>query len=192
MSLATTEDPILDAARATVLDFGMRRMTVSEVARRAGVSRMTVYRRYPDGESLLRAVMAREFVATIDIGHAESEGSRDELEGIVTEVTAAVALLLEHPVLLRLLEVDIELLLPYFTDGPGRFQQVAVARLKERIEAGQKAKEIRPGDAGTMAESIELALRGPVLAARTLDDARRKVVIEEVRTLLRAYLAPRR
>jgi AcrR family transcriptional regulator len=190
MGTPDTDDPILDAARATVLDFGMRRMTVSEVARRAGVSRMTVYRRYPDGESLLRAVMAREFVATIDLGEAEVDGAANALDAFVTQVTAAVALLLEHPVLLRLLEVDIELLLPYFTTGPGRFQQVAIARMTELIEQGQRAGTIRAGDARTMAESLELWLRGPVLAARTLDDERRRIAVEEARRMLRAYLEP--
>jgi AcrR family transcriptional regulator len=44
VSDATTE-AILDATRASVLDFGIRRTTLTDVARRAGVSRMTVYRR---------------------------------------------------------------------------------------------------------------------------------------------------
>jgi AcrR family transcriptional regulator len=192
MSLADTDDPILDAARATVLDFGMRRMTVSEVARRAGVSRMTVYRRYPDGESLLRAVMAREFVATIDLGEAAADGAEDPLDAFVTQVTAGVALLLEHPVLLRLLEVDIELLLPYFTADLGRFQQVAIARMTELIAHGQQTGAMRAGDPATMATTIELWLRGPVLAARTLDAERRQVVVAEARRMLRAYLGPER
>ena len=34
----------LDAARACILDVGWRRTTLTEVARRAGVSRMTIYR----------------------------------------------------------------------------------------------------------------------------------------------------
>src|SRR3954462_11232140 len=66
------QDPILDAARATVLDFGVGRATVSEVARRAGVSRMTVYRRHPDGAALLRALMAREFAAVLEQAERET------------------------------------------------------------------------------------------------------------------------
>ncbi len=44
----SVDDQILDAARSCVLDFGLRRTTLAEVARRAGVSRPTVYRRWPD------------------------------------------------------------------------------------------------------------------------------------------------
>ena len=42
------DDRVLDAARACVLDVGVRRTTMTDVARRAGVSRMTLYRRFPD------------------------------------------------------------------------------------------------------------------------------------------------
>ena len=64
MSDATTE-AILDATRASVLDFGIRRTTLTDVARRAGVSRMTVYRRYPDVDAVLRDLMTREFGAAM-------------------------------------------------------------------------------------------------------------------------------
>ena len=50
-SLRHNEEPqagYLDAARACILDVGWRRTTLTEVARRAGVSRMTIYRAWPD------------------------------------------------------------------------------------------------------------------------------------------------
>src|SRR3954464_6883369 len=53
--------PLLDAARECVLAVGVRRTTFSDVARRAGVSRMTLYRRFGDLEALLAALMTREF-----------------------------------------------------------------------------------------------------------------------------------
>src|SRR5256885_3328295 len=55
------DDLLLDAARRCVLDTGVRRTTLSSVARAAGVSRMTLYRRFPDVRSLLAALMTREF-----------------------------------------------------------------------------------------------------------------------------------
>ena len=58
---ATDGQTALDAARECVLAVGVRRTTVTDVARRAGVSRMTLYRRYPDLEAVLAALMTREF-----------------------------------------------------------------------------------------------------------------------------------
>ena len=52
---------MLEAARACVLAVGVRRTTFSDVARRAGVSRMTLYRRFPDLETLLSTLMTWEF-----------------------------------------------------------------------------------------------------------------------------------
>src|SRR5829696_5525860 len=52
---------MLEAAKACVLAVGVRRTTFSDVARRAGVSRMTLYRRFPDLETLLSTLMTWEF-----------------------------------------------------------------------------------------------------------------------------------
>ena len=53
-------DPVLDAAREVVLAVGVRRTTLTEVARRAGLSRMTIYRRWPDVRALVADLMTRE------------------------------------------------------------------------------------------------------------------------------------
>src|SRR5438270_12702964 len=57
---------ILDATRASVLAVGVRRTTLTDVARRAGVSRMTVYRLVPDVTTLILEVISREFAALLD------------------------------------------------------------------------------------------------------------------------------
>src|SRR4051794_41760150 len=51
----------LDAARACILDVGWRRATLTDVARRAGVSRMTIYRTWPDMPTVLGDLMTREW-----------------------------------------------------------------------------------------------------------------------------------
>ena len=55
-------DAYLDAARDCILDVGWRRTTLTEVAKRAGVSRMTIYRAWSDMGSLLGDLMTREWV----------------------------------------------------------------------------------------------------------------------------------
>ncbi|KQR96110.1 TetR family transcriptional regulator [Williamsia sp. Leaf354] len=53
------EDAILSAAAAEFTETGVRRASVDEIAKRAGVSRSTLYRRFPNKESLLLAVATR-------------------------------------------------------------------------------------------------------------------------------------
>src|ERR1700752_3666657 len=55
------EHAYLDAARDCILDVGWRRTTLTEVARRAGVSRMTIYRTWSDMPELLGDLMTREW-----------------------------------------------------------------------------------------------------------------------------------
>ena len=50
-------DRILDAAASCVAAYGVDRVTLAEIARRARVSRPTVYRRWPDTRSILAALL---------------------------------------------------------------------------------------------------------------------------------------
>src|ERR1041384_8103217 len=69
------DDRLLDAARACVLAVGVRRTTLTDVARRAGVSRMTLYRRFPELEGVLSALMTREFGVLVAEAAARAKGS---------------------------------------------------------------------------------------------------------------------
>src|SRR3546814_20883556 len=58
---STRHNDYLDAARASILDVGWKRTTLTDVARRADVSRMTIYRAWPDMQTLLADLMTREW-----------------------------------------------------------------------------------------------------------------------------------
>ena len=55
-----TSQRILDAALQEAAAVGLQRITVEDVVRRAGVSRMTAYRRYPRRDDLVEALVRRE------------------------------------------------------------------------------------------------------------------------------------
>jgi AcrR family transcriptional regulator len=183
------EDAILDAARETVLDVGVRRATVSEVARRAGLSRMTVYRRHPDAATLLRAVMAREFEGVIARAEGEVAGVRPPRRRLVAATIGTAELLATHPVMVRVLELDPELLLPYLTVRVGRFQGLGRKILAERIAAGQREGWIRRGDPSRMAGAIELSLRGVVIAGASMSRTARAGWLAELEIMIDGYLS---
>jgi AcrR family transcriptional regulator len=56
---AATRERILDAGEAAVRRFGLRRVSMAEVAKLAGVSRGSVYRYFPDRDTLVAAVLRR-------------------------------------------------------------------------------------------------------------------------------------
>ena len=53
-------ETIVDAALEEFLAYGLRRTNVDVVARRAGVSRATLYRRFDGKDALVQAVLVRE------------------------------------------------------------------------------------------------------------------------------------
>ena len=66
-----TETRILDAAYSQVMAVGFSRTTLTDVAERAGLSRMTVYRRFPDVTSVLQGLMWREFSWIVQLSGEE-------------------------------------------------------------------------------------------------------------------------
>lgn len=81
-------EQILDAAREQFMTFGLRRSTVDDVAKRAKVSRVTVYRRIGNKDSLVSACLLREyrrFVSDVDEAVAALPTMEDRLvAGFVT------------------------------------------------------------------------------------------------------------
>ncbi|HYB36007.1 MAG TPA: helix-turn-helix domain-containing protein [Mycobacterium sp.] len=63
---AERADRILDTARDLLLRWGYRRVTIDEVARRAGVGKGTIYLHWRSREELFHAVSAREAAAMTD------------------------------------------------------------------------------------------------------------------------------
>src|SRR5437868_8520468 len=103
---------ILDATRASVLAVGVRRTTLTDVARRAGVSRMTLYRLVPDVTTLILEVMSREFAALFATAEADVRRRRSARARIAGTTVSVVRRLHDAPLFHRVLDVDPELLLP--------------------------------------------------------------------------------
>lgn len=187
----STEDRLLDAARASILSVGWKRTTLTDVARRAGMSRMTIYRTWPDMPSLFGDLMTREWVAVL----ADLEPQGDDLawpDRIAAQVVAAVGALRGNPLFRRIVDVDPELLLPYLLDRPGRSQQAVLALIVERIEAAQADGGVRSGDPQLLARAILLACHGFALSHQTMTTA---TVAEadldaQLTELVRRYLQP--
>lgn len=192
MSQRTVEDEaLLDAVQACVLAVGVRRTTMTDVARRAGVSRMTLYRRYADVTSLMQALMTREFTQILAEVEADAVARPSARERLVESAVSGVDRLTRHPLFLRIVDVDPELLLPYITTRRGAFQRAVVDAMKARIADGLEDGSVAADDPGAVARTIELALRGfafQTLAPGAQDEREQELV--QLRRLLDRYLAP--
>lgn len=167
--MSSRNNAYLDAARELILDVGWKRTTLTSVARRAGVSRMTIYRTWPDMETLLADLMTREWGDTMA---AISTHDYDEPtpEAIATGTIAAIAALRANPLFLRILDLDPEILLPYLLDRRGRSQEGILSLLTPLIAAGQEQGHIKAGDPEVLARTIVLAAHGLTISAQTMTD----------------------
>ena len=188
-----SDDKILDAAQSALLDLGLRNTTLAEVARRAGVSRMTLYRRYPDIDALLTEVLGRQLIRVVrrNAGLHEAAGddrsARDLLvTGTVEVVRAFHGDLLMH----KILDSDAEFLLPYLTRDFGPLQHYALDLLSVRLEQGHEDGSIRPGSVALQSRTVLLTAQAFVVSARAAGPVPMDRLLEELGEMLDAYLRP--
>ncbi|MGH3625344.1 MAG: TetR/AcrR family transcriptional regulator [Sciscionella sp.] len=140
------DDRLLDAVRARVLSVGVRRTTLTDVARHARVSRMTLYRRFPDVRSLVAALMTREFGGLLEQAAVDGAAAGSARERLVAGALSAARRLSANSVLRSMLDRDPELLLPYLLERVGTAQRFAEAFLTELVDAGHADGSIRLTD----------------------------------------------
>ncbi|MGV9560551.1 TetR/AcrR family transcriptional regulator [Streptomyces sp. NPDC003522] len=188
-------DAVLDAVRDCVLAVGVRRTTLTDVARRAGVSRMTLYRRWPDVRSLVGDLMTREWVGVATgamPGRRPDTAARTLLvDGLVAGVTAFRA----HPLFRKIVDVDPELLLPYVLDRRGASQEALLELLAAGVREGHADGSVRSGHPERQARSLLLVVQSFTLSLRTMTDEDdpdldSAAFLGELRTLLERTLTP--
>ena len=190
------DDALLDAARECLLDVGFRRTTLTDVARRAGVSRMTLYRRFADMRSMVSDLMTREFGALFAKATASTADAGTERDRLVTGAVAGIRELWADPLLARLLDLDPDLLLPYVVQRVGTTQRLVEQNLRATIEAGQADGSIRAGDAGVICRGVYLTLQSYALSVRPATSglgpapAARRLLLDELATSLDGALRP--
>ncbi len=107
-STGSVEEMILDTARAVFETYGVRRANIEDVAARAGVSRSTVYRRFPTKDLLFAAVVRREaelFFSTLD----QATTGRNPPEAVIEAFALGVRLIGDSPLYSRIAESEPEL-----------------------------------------------------------------------------------
>src|SRR2546430_12359708 len=171
MASPEIEDAVLDATRDCVRAYGVRRTTVADVASRAGVSRMSIYRRWPDVRSLVAGLMSREWHRVL-VGTAGAPQRRGMVRRrAVAQMVAVGAALRAHPLLRKIREADPEVLLPYMLDRRGASQDEMLAFVEEAVRAGQRDGSGRRGNARRLARAALLPAPSLVLSSALLADA---------------------
>ena len=189
----TAEDPmagrILDAALALAADSGLRHLTMDDVAARAGVGRMTVYRRFGGKPQLLDALAVRECRRCL----AAVAGAIDPADPIderaASLFVAVLRVIHEHPLLARLARVEPESVLGELTRDESAVFKLVRDFLIVQIRAAQASGELLATDPTALAEiglrlGVSFVLMPDSVIALEDDQATHEVVIALVARLL--------
>ncbi|MFD4294906.1 TetR/AcrR family transcriptional regulator [Rhodococcus sp. NPDC058505] len=160
------DDQILDAARTCVLEFGLRRTTLAEIARRAGVSRPTVYRRWPDTRAVVGDLLTREIGLAVPAPSGAGP-MRAQLVAAVAQMADAVR---HHPLFVKILRSDPELLITYIVERLGTSQRAIIDHLVPALVAGQADGSVRAGDPVALATMLLLMTQSAVQSAGMVAD----------------------
>lgn len=180
-------DRILAAAASCVRDFGIQRVTLAEIARRAGVSRPTVYRRWPDTRSILASLLTDRIVGAWRTTPSDAVGRA----ALVSRIVEVVRRLRRDQLILTVLRSDPELAMVYIADRLGTSQQILIDMVAEEIRKAQADNTVRSTDPRRLAAMVLLITQSviqsggivhPILDAEDLD--------AELDHVLNGYLIP--
>ena len=181
---------ILAATRDTVLAVGVRRTTLTDVARRASVSRMTLYRLVPDVATLVLEVMTRDFAALLQAAESDAGRRRSGRARVVAATVEVARRLPEEPLFRRVLDVDPELLLPYLTEREGATQRLAVDHIRRMLADGVADGSVRRADLDVLATTLVLITVPFVVSAKLLDGVGREAALSELSRMVDGWLRP--
>ncbi len=158
-------DRILAAAASCVDDFGVQRVTMAEIARRAGVSRPTVYRRWPDTRAILASLLTDRVTGAWQAVPVRGDGR----EALVDRIVAAVRRVREDDVVLTVLRSAPELAMVYITDRLGTSQQILIDLVSDALRQAQSSGSVRPGDPRQLAAMVLLITQSVIQSGQIVE-----------------------
>ena len=168
---------VLDAALLAFLDFGIKRTSMVEVARRCGLSLATLYRRFASKADLIQAValwQARQFIDQVDAALQRQVDRDASAEDQIVELFVVfLDGLRGNKLLERLLKTEPEIVLPYMTVKGAPVIELGRDYLAEFITRLQDEGKLPEYDPAPLAEMVARTALSMALTPQTvipLDD----------------------
>lgn len=183
---ATTR--ILDAAYEQFCLLGLQRTTMEDVAKRAGVSRITVYRRIASKDALIDLVLRREFHRYLERFVVEVSAAATAEDRVVVGFRSALQAIRRNALLSRILEVEPDALVSSLIGDGGRTLSLIRRFVAGQLRGEQRAGHVHPDvDVDLVAELMVRVSASFLLTPSDvvdLDDD------EQAASLVRQFLVP--
>ena len=184
---ASVEKRILDAAAACILAFGVERTTMTEIARRARVSRPTIYRRWPDIRWVIAEVLTIRISGVLEAIPDRGVGR----EAMVDRVVLVAEHLRNDEIVQSVIRNAPSLAMVYIAERLGTSQQILIEALAVAIKAAQDQGSVRAGDPHQMGAMCLLITQSTIQSAQMVEKfLDSKALNAELARALNGYLAP--
>lgn len=144
----STDRRILDAALELFAELGITRVSIDDIARRAGVNRATLYRRIGGKDAVVRAALVQETARILDSIATGLRAIPDDSQRVIDGLVITVTTLRSHPVLHKALAVDRERTLAAVTVDAGDILNLATVFVAQEILAvrtgGDQLHDVEP------------------------------------------------
>ena len=177
---------ILAATLQVLTDYGVRRATIEAVARCAGVSHMTIYRRWTTRDDLIRCAIASERDRVLAEAKQGADAKDSFDDSVITFFTSALWATLTHPLLVRELRSDPEWVLPVITVESGSHLARGCEVLTDVITKAAEAEGLSIHDVDDVAEVVVRVAHSVSLTSREDPEFRTRAGVERYarRTIL--------
>lgn len=167
---------------------GIKRSTMADVAKRAGLSRITVYRRFASKDALVEQVVRREFRRYFDQFIVDVRDAETVADRVVVGFVSSLRAIRDNPLIGGLMAVEPDAVVPSMTGDGGRtlaaVQQFVASRLRREQHAGTVSDAV---DVEVVAEMmVRISASFLVIPSHVidLDDD------ERLRAVARQFLVP--
>jgi TetR/AcrR family transcriptional regulator, repressor for uid operon len=179
---------ILDAAHTQFCRMGIARSTMEDVARRAGVSRITVYRRFATKDLLVEQVIRREFRRYFDQFLVDIEQAGTAADRVVLGFVSSLRAIRGNPLIGSLIAAEPDLLVPsMINDGGqtlGAVRQFVAGQLRREQRAGHVSAELNTDLVAEMMVRVSASFLTIPSQVIDLDDD------EQLAAVARQFLVP--
>jgi AcrR family transcriptional regulator len=178
-------DPVLDGALAAFLDFGVRKTNMADIARRAGISPATLYRRYSQKSDLVAAVGLREAQRVLSRLSYVVDVEATPLEQLTQLYLAVSEQVRGNDLLHRLLATEPDSVLPKLTVDAEPILEIGRAYLADFLTRLQDEGHLPRYDVGPVADSLTRLTQSEMLTP-----SKNPLTPKEARAFVRDHLAP--
>lgn len=181
------DERILDATLGRILQVGIRRSSLDDIARRCGLNRVTLYRRFSGKDALIEAALSREIARVL----AEATAIASTTEGTEAQIEETVLFVLRltrtHPLVTQLLAVAPEEALGFYTVRGEEMVSQGIEYIAGVLAAGQEQGVLARYDPRPVAELVARMAHSLMLtpsAGIDFDDE------QAARTFIRSTIVP--